>query len=91
MALCVYFPVHGMGSDKYDEVIRRLEAAGAGAPRGRTYHVAFKAGDGLQVVDVWDSHEDFQAFGETLMPILSEVGIDAGQPEIGEVHNIIVG
>jgi hypothetical protein len=91
MALCVYFPVEGMGADKYDEIIRRLEAAGAGSPAGRSYHVAFKMGDGIQVVDVWDSQESFDAFGETLMPILSELGVDPGQPAIGEVHNIIKG
>jgi len=50
MALCIYFPVKGMTVDKYGEVIRRLEDAGAGAPPGRTYHVAFKAGDDLHVV-----------------------------------------
>jgi hypothetical protein len=37
---------------------------------------------------VWDSLEKFQAFGEKLMPILAEVGIDPGTPEILEVHNI---
>ena len=91
MALCIYFPVKGMTVDKYGEVIRRLEDAGAGAPPGRTYHVAFKAGDDLHVVDVWDSQESFDAFGQTLMPILGGLGIDPGQPEIAEVHNVIVG
>ena len=91
MALCIYFPVEGMTPDKYDEIVRRLEAAGAGAPPGRSYHVSFAMGDGLQVVDVWDSQKSFDAFGETLMPILSELGVDPGQPAIGEVHNIIVG
>ncbi len=91
MALCMYFPLQGMTPDKYDQIISRLESAGAGAPRGRSYHVAFQMGDGLQVVDVWDSQEDFDAFGETLMPILGELGVDPGQPAIGEVENIIVG
>ena len=80
-----------MSSDRYDEVTRRLEDAGQGAPAGRMYHVAFTAGDGLQVVDVWDSQESFDAFGQTLMPILSELGIDPGEPAVGEVHNIIEG
>jgi hypothetical protein len=26
------------------------------------------------VYDVWDSQEDFDAFGQTLMPILAELG-----------------
>ena len=31
----------------------------------------------------------FEAFGQRLMPILAEVGIDPGTPEIFEVHNTI--
>jgi hypothetical protein len=41
------------------------------------------------VYDVWDSQENFDAFGQTLMPILAEVGIDPGQPDIIPVHNMI--
>ena len=34
--------------------------------------------------------EKFEAFGERLMPILAEGGIElAGPPEILEIHNII--
>lgn len=33
----------------------------------------------------------FDAFGQTLMPILGELGIDPGQPAVGEVHRIIAG
>ena len=91
MALCIYFPLEGMSADKYDQVIKELQDAGAGSPPGRSYHVAFAMGNGLQVVDVWDSQEAFDAFGQTLMPILTGHGIDPGQPAIGEVHNIIVG
>jgi len=91
MALCIYFPVEGMTSDKYHEALKRLEAAGQGSPAGRSYHVAFHMGDGLQVVDVWESQEAFDAFGQTLMPIMEELGINPGEPAIGEVENVIVG
>jgi hypothetical protein len=80
-----------MSPGTYDEIIRRLQAAGAGAPSGRSYHVAFGEGGGLKVVDVWDSQEDFDAFGQTLMPILAELGVDPGQPRIEAVHNVIEG
>jgi hypothetical protein len=46
---------------------------------------------GLHVFDVWDSQESFAAFGETLMPILAEAGIDPGEPMVSPVHNIIIG
>jgi hypothetical protein len=89
MAIGIYFPVKDMSAEKYDEVIRRLEAAGAGAPTGRSYHCAFAGDGGLHVFDVWDSQADFDSFGETLMPILGELGVDPGEPMIAEVHNII--
>jgi hypothetical protein len=38
---------------------------------------------------VWDSKEQFEAFAARLMPILAESGIDPGEPEVLEVHNII--
>ena len=43
----------------------------------------------LRVSEIWDSREQLDAFGERLMPVLSEVGIDPGEPEVLEIHNII--
>jgi hypothetical protein len=80
-----------MTSAQYDEIIKRLEKAGAGAPKGRLYHVCYGSGDQLCVTDVWESEETFEQFGKTLMPILQEVGVDVGQPVISPVHNMIVG
>jgi hypothetical protein len=89
MALGIYFAVKGMTPERYDRVIERLEAAGVGAPEGRSYHAAFAAGPGLHVFDVWDSPETFAAFGEVLMPILGDEGVEPGDPMIAEIHNII--
>jgi hypothetical protein len=42
------------------------------------------------VSEIWDSREQMDAFGERLMPLLSEVGIEfSGEPEIFEVHKIV--
>ncbi len=89
MAIGIYFNPESMDAASYDEVIRRLEAAGAGKPAGRLYHVCFGSGSKLQVFDVWDSQESFDKFGATLMPILREVGLDPGQPMVEPVHNTI--
>ena len=70
MAIALVFTPASMTAAHYDDVIKRLEAAGAGAPPGRLYHVCFGSGDRLRVVDVWESQETFDAFGRTLMPIL---------------------
>ena len=91
MAIAVRFTPKSMSTEKYDGIIRRLEQAGAGAPKGRLYHVCYGSKSDLLVVDVWESQETFDEFGQTLMPILQEVGVDPGEPEISEVHNTITG
>ena len=91
MSITVRFTPESMTAAKYDECISRLAQAGAGAPKGRLYHVCYGSGDALRVLDVWESSESFDAFGQTLMPILQELGIDPGTPEVSQLHNIIPG
>jgi hypothetical protein len=91
MALGFYFAPTSMNAQQYDTCIRRLEAAGAGKPAGRLYHACFGTADKLAVFDVWDSKEAFENFGKTLMPIAKEVGFDPGEPQVMEIHNVIVG
>jgi hypothetical protein len=91
MAYVVRFTPQSMSTQKYDEIIKRLEAAGAGAPEGRLFHVAFGDPNALNVSDIWDTKENFEKFGATLMPILEDVGVDPGEPAWIEVHNIIAG
>lgn len=91
MALGFYFTPSGFTPDVYDDVIKRVEAAGAGAPAGRLYHTAMDAGGQIQVFDVWESQEAFEAFGATLLPIMAELGADPGQPMVMPVHNIVKG
>lgn len=79
----------GMSAAKYDECIQRLEAAGAGNPKGRLYHVCYGDPNNLMVTDVWDSVENFENFGGTLLPILAELGVNPGQPGAHLVHNVI--
>jgi hypothetical protein len=89
MAIAIYFHPESMNSAQYDDVMKRLDAAGAGSPAGRLHHSVFGPPDHLMVYDVWDSAESFQKFGDTLMPILGEVGIDPGQPDIMPLHNLV--
>ena len=91
MALVAHFEVKNMSSEKYAEVMRRLEKAGAGAPTGRLHHTAYGPKEALKVVDIFDTPQNFEAFGKTLMPILGALGIDPGQPQVTEVHNIVRG
>jgi len=91
MAVGLYFTPSGFTADRYDEVIKRLEEAGAGAPAGRTFHVALESNGEIQVFDIWETQEQFEAFGATLLPILAELGTAPGQPMVARVHNVIEG
>jgi hypothetical protein len=87
--LLVRFTPSTLTPDQYDETIRRLEKSGDWLPEGLESHVAFKSNGNLRVSEIWDSREHFDAFGERLMPVLKDVGIDPGQPEVLEIHNIV--
>ncbi|MDQ1750356.1 MAG: hypothetical protein QOE71_1412 [Pseudonocardiales bacterium] len=91
MALGFYFGSVKFSPDQYDEAIKQLDQAGAGAPPGRLHHVALESNGTIQVFDVWESQEAFDAFGATLMPILTKLGADPGQPMVSPVRNIIKG
>ncbi len=91
MATALYFsPPTAMSKQKYDQVITKLKQAGAAHPAGRTYHACFGTDDSVQVFDVWTSMEAFDKFGQTLLPILTSMGIDPGEPMAAVVHNVIV-
>ena len=88
--LARFAPTSPTTTDKYDESIRRLREQGEFLPDGMEYHVCFLAPDGnIRVSEIWDSREQLQAFGQRLMPLLAEIGIDVAEPEILEVHNSI--
>jgi hypothetical protein len=91
MALGFYFSPKSFSKEQYDEAVKRLDAAGAGSPAGRLYHFAFPGEGGLNVFDIWDSQESFDKFGETLVPIMTELGSDPGEPTVVEIHNMIIG
>ncbi len=89
MAIGVYFANQSLSAQRYGEVVKQLEAAGAGSPKGRRYHAAFGDPDDLQVFDVWDSQAEFDAFGAILMPILTKNGVNPAEPHVMPIHNII--
>jgi hypothetical protein len=75
---------------QYEDVVRREEATGKFPPDGREYHVCFGTDGDLLISEIWDSVEQLQAYGEVLMPILADAGLQlSGEPEVFEVHSII--
>ena len=90
MAIVVEFNAPGMTATQYDSIIRDLESKGVGSPDGCVYHVAAPSSDGWFVVDVWESQEHFDRFGDVLIPALDAAGVTA-KPEVRPIHNIIRG
>ena len=91
MAVVMRIVPPGFTAAKYNEVVKRLEDAGAGHPPGRLYHVCFGDEANLRVSDIWDSRENFEKFFETVGPIMQDLGVGGGEPEFFEVHNTIFG
>ena len=91
MAVAFLSTPASMTAEQYDRIIKQLEASGAGAPLGRRFHACFGPGDHLMVFDVWDSVEEFQAFGTTIIPILAKEQIEMAPAEPLEIHRLIEG
>jgi hypothetical protein len=90
MSIVVRFSPANLTAEKYDATNEKFEEAGLEfPPDGMDYHVCFGTDGDLRVSEIWDSREQFEAFGERLMPLLADAGIEfSGEPEIFEVHNL---
>jgi hypothetical protein len=82
-----YFPAN-LTTEQYDEVLRRLDEAGIFPDAAMDLHISYGEEGSLRVSEMWDSVEQMQAFGEKLMPILADVGVEmAAEPEVIEIRN----
>lgn len=85
----------GLTKESYEETVRRvtggkspLDSPADWPVEGLLVHAAGEAPGGFRVVDVWESEEAAGRFGETLGPILGELGIEA-QPEMYPAHTFV--
>lgn len=80
--------------EKYDEVVRRLsgkdrmESPSDWPAEGLLVHATGTGEGGFRVVDVWESEEAFRNFGESLVPILEEMGV-TDLPEVYPAHSFV--
>jgi hypothetical protein len=96
MPIVVVFHSPTLTRESYEESVRRLtngnktrmESPGDWPVAGLLVHVAADTGNGFRVVDVWESEDAFRRFGEVLMPIMKEIGIDT-VPEIHQSHAFV--
>ncbi|WP_327092214.1 hypothetical protein OIE66_16700 [Nonomuraea sp. NBC_01738] len=64
-----------IGPDIYAHIKKGL---GPEPPKGLVAHLAYRVGDGLRYVDVWESEADWQAFvEERLHPVVDSVLAEA--------------
>jgi hypothetical protein len=86
----------GMTREQYEESVRRITGgrdrmtsiADWPAP-GLIAHIAGDTAGGFRVIDVWESMEAFERFGEHLMPLLQDLGVQ-GAPDIRPTHTVVV-
>ena len=80
-----------IGTDEYDQMRERLGIGGT-PPTGGLFHVAAIGGDGnVRIVEVWDSREQAEAWGEKVAAAREEAGLGGAPPSIEylEVHSIV--
>lgn len=82
----VQFNFPGVTSKLYDQVWEGLRNAGQSNPAGLLHHAGAQQGNNFTVIDIWESTEAFNKFGETLIPIMNKLGIAQVQPVITPVH-----
>ena len=95
MAVVVVFQSPSLTQERYEESVRRLtdgksclESPADWPVEGLLAHASGQGASGFRVVDVWESEDAFRRFGETLMPVLREIGVE-GQPEIYPAHTFV--
>jgi hypothetical protein len=94
MPIVAVFELPGLTQQNYEETVRRLTGKNRmSSPsdwpvEGLLVHVAGQGAKGFRVVDVWTSEDAFRRFGEKLIPVLRELGIE-GQPEVYPPHTVV--
>ncbi len=92
MAVAVEMSFAGATLDQYEQVIALMgfTHGGKGAPRG-LFHWVAQTDDGLRVVDVWETKEDFERFAqEHIGPATKQAGVpEPTGVEITEIHNYL--
>jgi hypothetical protein len=95
MAVAIEMDFKGATLEQYDEVLKLmgLDDPNAPPPDGAIFHWVAKTADGIKVVDVWETREQYDKFAqEQIGPYSQQAGIPA-PPETTyrDVHNTLGG
>ena len=89
MSILVRFSPPSMTAEQYDAILARLYEEGIHPAEGLELEICFGSGDQMKVSVLFDSMDAFEKFGERLQPVLQELGMDPGTPDIIDVHHVI--
>ena len=89
MAVAFEMRFAGATLEQYDRVMELMGLdQGDSSPDGAVFHWVSATDDGIVVVDVWESDEQFNKFAEEQIgPYTQEVGMQAPQMKVHDVHN----
>ena len=94
MAVAFTMKFEGATLEQYDRVMELMGLdQGDTAPEGSVFHWAAATDNGIVVVDVWETDDQFNAFAaEQIGPYTQQVGIPS-PPTVTryEIHNTLVG
>ena len=78
MAVAIEMHFTGATLEQYDAVIKLMGLDDGTIPDGAIFHWVAAADDGIQVVDVWETMEQFDAFArDQIGPFSAQAGIEA--------------
>jgi hypothetical protein len=92
MSIVVRYNPPSLTTEQYDEADRLLREAGVEPlADGLEYRVCFGSEGNLRVSEIWDSREQFEAYGKRLnvVPVMADIPFESGgPPEIFEVLEV---
>jgi len=95
MATTVHLTIPGGTTELYEALNREMGIDESHPPDGLHLHIAAKTDDGIQIMDVWESREQFDRFVEDdVTPAMAKLaGDDAPpfEPTYGELIGEISG
>jgi hypothetical protein len=84
MPVAVHICPDHMSREDYQNVIGELKKSGV--EEGRLYHAAY-GDDQVQMFEVWNSEEDFEAHRGDLVGALQGVGVNVDRVDVHPLHS----
>ena len=89
MSIMAIYRSAGVDRAKYDAVVNELASKRTAEPGAVAHFAGFTGPDSICVIDVWETREQFDRFGEKLRPALAKHGIPEQAPEVIELYGLI--